>query len=70
VHEVEASEIQVIMVALWKRRLCIRCLSAETGAPRSRIETTITILAAVLAVRQSVAGCERCSGTTDVFALI
>jgi len=51
-------------------RLCIRCLSAETGVTRSRIEATITTVAAVLAIRQSMAGCERCPATTDVFALI
>jgi len=70
VPEPDASDTRLIMVALWKKRLCIRCLSAETGVPPPRIEATITALAAVVAIRQSVAGCERCSATTDVFALI
>ncbi len=70
VHESDASDIRLIMVALWGKRLCITCLSAQTGVPTPRIEATITTLAAVLAIRKSVAGCERCSESIDVFGLI
>ena len=69
-HESDASDLRLIMVALWGKRLCITCLSAQTGVPTPRIEATITTLAAVLAIRKSVAGCERCSESTDAFELI
>ena len=69
-HESDASDLRLIMVALWGKRLCITCLSTQTGVPTPRIEATITTLAAVLAIRESVVGCERCSESTDAFGLI
>jgi len=68
-HESDASDLRLIMVALWGKRLCITCLSAETGVPTPQIEATITTLAAVVATRESVAGCARCSESTNVFEL-
>jgi len=46
------------------------CVVARTGVPTARIEEIFTTLGPVLTVRKSVAACEACSGTTDVFALI
>ena len=68
-YEVDASDLRLIMVALWGKRLCITCLSAQTGVPTPRIKATITTLATVVAITESVAVCARCSESTNVFEL-
>jgi hypothetical protein len=68
--EPEPSDIQLIMLALSKERLCVSCLVARTGIPKSRIEEPLMAVGGVLMVRRAVAACEQCSGTTDVFTLV
>jgi hypothetical protein len=51
VRERGASDLRLVMVALWNERLCINCLVARTGVATARAEEMLTVLGRVLVVR-------------------
>jgi hypothetical protein len=69
-HDPAASDLRLVMVALWNERLCMTCLVARTGIPTARIEAILTELGHVLTVTTSAANCEGCSATTGMVTLV
>jgi len=66
VHEPGASDLRLVMVALWDARLCMSCLVARTGIPPARIEEIFAALGRVVPVTRSAAACEGCSARDGV----
>ena len=69
-HEPGASDVRLVMVALWNERLCMTCLVARTGIPTARIEAIRTELGRVLTVTTSAANCDGCSAPTRMLTLV
>jgi len=69
-HEPGASDLRLVMVALWNERLCLRCLVARTRIPTTRMEEILAALGRVVRVTTSAADCEGCSTVRDVLTLI
>jgi hypothetical protein len=65
-----ASDVRLVMVALWDERLCLTCLVARTGIPAARIEAILAELRGVLTVTTSTANCQGCSAATGMLALV
>jgi len=69
-HEPGASDLWLVMVALWNERLCLRCLMARTRIPTARMEEILATVGRVVPVTTSTADCEGCSTVRDVLTLI
>jgi len=69
-HEPGASDLRLVMVALWNERLCLRCLVARTRILTARMEEILATLGRVVRVTTSAADCEGCSTVRDVLTLI
>jgi hypothetical protein len=70
VRERGASDLRLLMVALWKKRLCLTCLVARTGVAPLRVEEMLTLLGRVLVVRWSTSSCEGCSAPKAMVTLV
>ena len=69
VHEPGASDMRLVMVALWEERLCTTCVVARTGVPTARVEDIFTTLGGVLTLSKSIASCQGCSQGQDAIVL-
>jgi len=69
-HDPGASDLRLVMVAVWNRRMCLTCLSARTGIPIARIEEIFAVLGRVVPVTRSASDCDGCSTPRDVVALV
>src|SRR5262245_1728647 len=69
-HEPGPSDLRLVMVALWNKRLCITCLVTQTGVPTARVDELLTTLSRVLTVGRSVTPCDACSAIVEVATLV
>ena len=70
VHEPGASDLRLVMVALWREGLCMTCLAARTGVPTARIDEMFAALGRLTQLSRSVATCEGCSAATEIVTLV
>jgi hypothetical protein len=69
-HDPGASDLRLVMVALWNKRLCTMCLWARTGVGPARIDEIFAALGRVAPVTRCTALCEECSVASDVIAVV
>ena len=65
-----ADRAALIAALIMERPLCVSCISSKTGLTHGEVESYLTRIEGVVAVKQALDRCRTCGSLGPVFALL